>query len=166
LDEERGGSLDYIVPHSVPQSIANWLQQRPSTAPDPKKKDESTSSKEEMTPLPPPDRSEMRVVYPAPPLEKKVVSARKEFVKQGLKRQQLVKEVTTVKIQSHFKGYKQIYHTGYPDPILAYKTYPIEPIHNGNYDLEVLELLNYKFHKLDKVTDAETAENLQAVEQV
>jgi len=25
LDEERGGSPDYIAPHSVPQSIPNWL---------------------------------------------------------------------------------------------------------------------------------------------
>jgi len=30
----------------------------------------------------------------------------------------------------------------------------------------VLELLDYKFHKLDDVTDAETAEDLQVVEQV
>jgi len=81
LDEERGGTPDYIAPHSVPRSIPNWLRRRQSTAPDPKKKDESTSSEKEMTPPPPPDHSEMRVVYPAPPPEKKVVSAQKEFAK-------------------------------------------------------------------------------------
>jgi len=166
LDEERGGSPDYIAPHSVSRSIPNWLRRRPWTAPDPKAKDESTSSEEEMTPPPPPDRSEIRVVYLAPPPEKKVVSARKEFVKQGVKRQQPVKEVTTVEIQSHLKGYKQIYPTGYPDPTLAYKTYWIEPTHNGDCDPEVLELLDYKFHKLDEVTDAKTAEDLRVVEQV
>jgi len=166
LDEERGESPDYIAPYSVPRSIPNWLRRRPSTAPDPKKKDKSTSSEEEMTPPLPPDRSEMRVVYPAPPPEKKVVSARKKFVKQGVKRQQPVKEVMTVEIQSHLKEYKQIYPTGYPDPTPAYKTYRIEPTYNGDCDLEVLELLDYKFHKLDEVTDAETAEDLQVVEQV
>jgi len=166
LDEERGESLDYIAPHSVPQSIPNWLWRRPLTAPDPKKKDESTSSEEEMTPLPPPDRSEMRVVYPAPLPEKKVVSAWKEFAKQAVKRQQPVKEVITVEIQSHLKGYKQIYPTGNPDPILAYETYQIEPMHNGDCNPEVLELLDYKFHKLDKVMDAESVEDLRVVEQV
>jgi len=164
LDEERGGSPDYIEPHSVPRSIPHWLRRKPSTAPDPKKKDETTSSEEEMTP--PPDRSEMRVVYPAPPPEKKVVAARKEFAKQGVKRQQPVKEVTTVQIQSHLRGYKQIYPTDYPDPTPAYKTYRIEPTHNGDCDPEVLDLLDYKFHMLDEVTDAETAEDLRVVEQV
>jgi len=59
LDEERGGSPDYIAPHSVPRSIPNWLRRRPSMAPDLKKKDKSKSSEEEMTPPPPPNRSEM-----------------------------------------------------------------------------------------------------------
>ena len=164
LDEERGVSLDYIAPYSVPQSIPNWLQRRPWTAPDPKKKDESMSSKEQMTPPPPPDHSEMRVVYLTPPVEKKVVSARKEFAKQGVKRQQPVKKVMTIEIQSHLKGHKQIYTTSYPDPTPAYKTYRIEPTHNGDCDPEVLELLYHKFHKLDKVTDAETAEDIRVVE--
>jgi len=124
------------------------------------------SSEEEMTLPLPPDHSEMQVVYLASPPEKKVVSARKEFAKQGVKRQQPVKELTTVEIQSHLKGYKQIYPMGYPDPTPAYKTYWIEPMHNGDCDPEVLELLDYKFHKLNEVTDAETAEDLQVVEQV
>jgi len=119
-----------------------------------------------MTPPPPPNRSEMRVVYLVPPPEKKVVSARKEFAKQGVKRQQPVKKVTTVEIHSHLKGYKQIYPTGYPDPTPAYKTYRIEPTHNGDCDLEVLELLDYKFHKLDEVMDTKTAEDPRVVEQV
>jgi len=106
------------------------------------------------------------VVCPAPPPKKKLVSARKEFGKQGLKRQQPVKEVTTVEIQSYLKGYKQIYPTGYPDPTPAYKTYWIEPTHNGDCDPEVLKLLDYKFHKLDEVRGAETAEDLWVVEQV
>jgi len=106
------------------------------------------------------------VAYPAPLPEKKIVSAQKEFAKQGVKRQQPVKKVMTVEIQSHLKGYKQIYLMGYPDSTPAYKTCWIEPTHNGDCDPEVLELLDYKFHKLDEVTDTETAEDLRVVEQV
>jgi len=96
LSKERAGSPDYVAPYSVSRSIPNWLRWRLSTAPDSKKKDESMSSEEEMTLPLLLDHSEMRVVYLAPPLEKKVVSARKEFAKQGVKRQQPVKDVMTV----------------------------------------------------------------------
>jgi len=106
------------------------------------------------------------VVYAAPTPKKKVVSARKEFGKQEVKRQQLVKVVMTVEIQSHLEEYKQIYPMGYPDPTPAYKTYWIEPTHNSDCDPEVLKLLDYTFHKLNKVMDAETAEDLRVVEQL
>jgi len=91
-------------------------------APDPKKKDESTSSEEEMTVPPLLYRLEMWVVYQAPSPKKKVILAWKEFAKQGVKRQQPVKEITTVEIQCHLKGYKQIYPMGFPNPSPAYKT--------------------------------------------